>query len=134
MCVSQQPPSFDAVDTAAADLEHPTARATRRRVSYRPEAGESASAGTGGADGQPEESAMAAAVKEIRKRTGHSQRGFWPLFGVTQTAGCRYEKDGREVPTPVLMLVLGYGEGVISRAMLADLKELVRRSGKNKQC
>ena len=77
---------------------------------------------------------MAAAVKEIRKRTGHSQRGFWPLFGVTQTAGCRYEKDGREVPTPVLMLVLGYGEGVISRAMLADLKELVRRSGKNKQC
>lgn len=131
--MSQQPPSFDAVDTAAADLEHPTARATRRRVSYRADVIKSASELACSADGAPEESAVAAAVKEIRKRMGHSQRGFWPLFGVTQTAGCRYEKDGREVPTPVLMLVLGYGEGVISRAMLSDLRELVRRSGKNKQ-
>lgn len=132
--MSQQPPSFDAVDTAAAELEHATARATRRRVSYRSETGGSGARDVAGlADGLPEEGAIAAAVKGIRERMGHSQRGFWPLFGVTQTAGCRYEKDGREVPTPVLMLVLGYGEGVISRAMLSDLKELVRRSGKNKQ-
>jgi len=129
--VSQQPPSFDAVDSAAAGLEHTTARATRRRVGYRPEPGSEVASSVGGGSALTE-GGVAAAVKGIRERVGHSQRGFWPLFGVTQAAGCRYERDGREVPTPVLMLVLGYGEGVISRAMLLDLKELVRRSGKNK--
>jgi hypothetical protein len=52
------------------------------------------------------------------------------MFGVNQAAGCRYESDARGIPITVLMLVLGYAEGKISRALLTDLKELVRVSAK----
>lgn len=127
--LSQSQPLLDAVDTVAADLEHATARATRRRVGT----GLEDAAAAADTSGSPEGEGSAAEVRAIRERSGHSQRGFWPLFGVTQAAGCRYESDDREVPTPVLMLVLGYGEGIISRSLLTDLKELVRRSGKNKK-
>lgn len=116
--------AFDAKDEAAASLEHETARVPRRRVGTGDKAGKGRSRrGVRKDDGKP-----VTAVKAIRDRLGHSQRGFWPIFGVTQAAGCRYESDSREIPMPVLMLVLGYAEGKISRALLTDLKELVKQS------
>ncbi len=39
-----------------------------------------------------------------RKKLGQSQQQFWARFGVTQSAGSRYE-SGRAIPKPVRMLL-----------------------------
>ena len=57
-----------------------------------------------------------------RKQRGESQDEFWSHFGVTQSAGSRYEKDARQVPTSVHMLVIALALGMISEDELDRLK------------
>lgn len=42
--------------------------------------------------------------REIRQRRGLNQQQFWPLIGVTQSGGSRYE-SGRRMPKPVRELL-----------------------------
>jgi DNA-binding transcriptional regulator YiaG len=42
--------------------------------------------------------------REIRQRRGLNQQQFWPLIGVTQSGGSRYE-SGRSMPKPVRELL-----------------------------
>jgi len=42
--------------------------------------------------------------REIRHRRGLNQQQFWPLIGVTQSGGSRYE-SGRRMPKPVRELL-----------------------------
>lgn len=42
--------------------------------------------------------------REIRRRLGLNQQEFWPLIGVTQSGGSRYE-SGRRMPRPVTELL-----------------------------
>ncbi len=58
-----------------------------------------------------------------RKQRGESQDEFWSHFGVTQSAGSRYEKDSRQVPTSVHMLVIALALGMISEEELSRLRK-----------
>ena len=42
--------------------------------------------------------------REIRRKRGLNQQQFWPLIGVTQSGGSRYE-SGRSMPKPVRELL-----------------------------
>jgi DNA-binding transcriptional regulator YiaG len=42
--------------------------------------------------------------REIRRKRGLNQQQFWPLIGVTQSGGSRYE-SGRRMPKPVRELL-----------------------------
>jgi len=42
--------------------------------------------------------------REIRRQRGLNQQQFWPLIGVTQSGGSRYE-SGRRMPKPVRELL-----------------------------
>ena len=42
--------------------------------------------------------------REIRRHRGLNQQQFWPLIGVTQSGGSRYE-SGRRMPKPVRELL-----------------------------
>jgi transcriptional regulator with XRE-family HTH domain len=42
--------------------------------------------------------------REIRRKRGLNQQQFWPLIGVTQSGGSRYE-SGRGMPKPVRELL-----------------------------
>jgi DNA-binding transcriptional regulator YiaG len=50
--------------------------------------------------------------REIRRKRGLNQQEFWPLIGVTQSGGSRYE-TGRRMPVPVRELLrIVHVEGV----------------------
>lgn len=57
-----------------------------------------------------------------RKARGENQATFWGRFGVTQSGGSRYE-SGRELPTPVVMLVLAFADGLLDEMTLARLRK-----------
>lgn len=42
--------------------------------------------------------------RDIRRRLGLNQQQFWPMIGVTQSGGSRYE-SGRRMPQPVRELL-----------------------------
>ncbi len=42
--------------------------------------------------------------REIRRKLGLNQQQFWPMIGVTQSGGSRYE-SGRRMPRPVRELL-----------------------------
>ena len=46
----------------------------------------------------------AADPRAIRRRLGLNQQEFWPMIGVTQSGGSRYE-SGRRMPRPVRELL-----------------------------
>lgn len=56
----------------------------------------------------------------LRLARRETQGEFWPLLGVTQSAGSRYE-SGREVPKPVAMLAAIRELGFVDDAVLSAL-------------
>lgn len=57
-------------------------------------------------------------LAEFRKNLGLNQADFWSRYGVTQSGGSRYE-SGRNMPTPMKLLVRLHLSGVISDDQLA---------------
>lgn len=57
---------------------------------------------------------------ELRKASGMNQTEFWKRFGVTQSAGSRYE-SGRSLPRPLRVLMQATIDGAIDEPTLAKL-------------
>lgn len=53
------------------------------------------------------------ALRNHRKTRRESQHLFWARFGVTQSRGSRFEQ-GAEIPTPVVILLELYFNGVVT--------------------
>ncbi|MBK7236364.1 MAG: hypothetical protein IPI02_12330 [Sterolibacteriaceae bacterium] len=66
-------------------------------------------------------------VRNIRQSTGLNQSVFWSKFGVTQSAGSRYQSD-RNLPAPLKLLMQAWLDNVLDDAMLARLAAKVARS------
>lgn len=60
-----------------------------------------------------------------RKVEGLNQTEFWPLFGVTQSAGSRYE-SGRAMPIPLKILLSMYDKGVVSAEDIEKARKLAK--------
>lgn len=67
-------------------------------------------------------------LRAYRVSRNENQTEFWGRFGVTQSAGSRYE-SGREVPAPLALLVLAFAEGVLDDSHLSKLRAANRNSG-----
>lgn len=52
-------------------------------------------------------------VQQLRKESGTNQTDFWTRFGVTQSAGSRFE-NGRKMPMPLTLLICASFEGHIT--------------------
>lgn len=65
-------------------------------------------------------------IKANRTKTGINQSEFWTRYGVTQSGGSRYE-SGRNLPTPVAMLIWLRETGVIDDKQLAAAKKGVEK-------
>jgi transcriptional regulator with XRE-family HTH domain len=64
--------------------------------------------------------------REIRHRRGLNQQQFWPLIGVTQSGGSRYE-SGRRMPAPVRELLrIVHVEGIPLNEVRGDDHALVQ--------
>ena len=71
-------------------------------------------------------SAKFANPREIRRKLGLNQQQFWPLIGVTQSGGSRYE-SGRRMPAPVRELLrIVHVEGIPLNQVRGDDHVLVR--------
>lgn len=53
-----------------------------------------------------------------------NQTAFWRRFGCTQSGGCRYE-SGREIPEPVVLLLILHAQGKITDDDLKQANELM---------
>ena len=62
----------------------------------------------------------------LRKDFGENQETFWRRFGVTQSGGSRYE-SGRNIPTPIAILVALWATGKISEDDLAQVRKSIGR-------
>lgn len=62
----------------------------------------------------------------LRKQTGENQETFWRRFGVTQSGGSRYE-SGRNIPTPIALLVALWANGKIEDSDLAQARRAIGR-------
>ncbi len=71
-------------------------------------------------------SAKVANPREIRRKSGLNQQEFWPLIGVTQSGGSRYE-SGRRMPKPVRELLrIVHVEGIPLNQVRGDDHALVQ--------
>lgn len=52
-------------------------------------------------------------IASYRNSMQLNQTAFWRLFGCTQSGGCRYEL-GREIPDPVVLLLILHAQGKIT--------------------
>ena len=64
--------------------------------------------------------------REIRRRLGLNQEQFWTQIGVTQSGGSRYE-SGRNIPTPIAMLLAVWASGKIDDSDLAQARKAIGR-------
>jgi hypothetical protein len=65
------------------------------------------------------------AIGDVRNYRGNQvQVDFWPKFGVTQSGGSRYE-NGRQMDTPLRMLMALHAAGRITDTDLGDLRAIV---------
>lgn len=62
---------------------------------------------------------------DLRKSTGINQSDFWKRFGVTQGGGLRYE-SGRNMPTPLKVLMQAHVDGILEEGTLAKLIKKVQ--------
>lgn len=67
-------------------------------------------------------SKLLADVAAARRTSGANQSEFWTKFGVTQSGGSRYE-SGRNMPTPLKLVLWLYDTGRISDKDLDDAKK-----------
>lgn len=71
-------------------------------------------------------SAKMANPRDIRRKRGLNQQEFWPLIGVTQSGGSRYE-SGRRMPAPVRELLrIVHIEGIPLHQVKGDDHALVQ--------
>lgn len=66
-------------------------------------------------------------VRALRDASSLNQSDFWKKFGVTQSGGSRYE-SGRNMPTPLRLLMQAWIDHVIDDAMLAKLIGKVKKA------
>ena len=69
-------------------------------------------------------------LRAYRVSRNENQTEFWGRFGVTQSAGSRYE-SGREVPAPLAILVLAFAKDALDDMELASLRKAVGRYDKD---
>lgn len=62
----------------------------------------------------------------LRKDFGENQETFWRRFGVTQSGGSRYE-SGRNIPTPIAVLVALWATGKVSDDDLTQTRKAIGR-------
>lgn len=65
-------------------------------------------------------------LRAYRVSRNENQTEFWGRFGVTQSAGSRYE-SGREVPAPLAMLVLAFADGLLDDTTLRTINTRTER-------
>lgn len=65
-------------------------------------------------------------LAELRKSYGENQETFWRRFGVTQSGGSRYE-SGRNIPTPIAMLVALWAQGKLTDEDLVQSRKAIGR-------
>lgn len=65
-------------------------------------------------------------AREIRRKLGLNQQQFWSQLGVTQSGGSRYE-SGRNIPTPIALLVAVWASGKIDDSDLAQARRAIGR-------
>lgn len=63
-----------------------------------------------------------------RKASGLNQTEFWRMYGVTQSAGSRYE-SGRTLGVPSQILMVLEALGHVDRAQLVEAARLVEEMG-----
>lgn len=61
-------------------------------------------------------------LRAYRESLRENQSEFWGRFGVTQSAGSRYE-NGRGMPESLTMLILLYADGLLDDVALAKLRQ-----------
>lgn len=66
--------------------------------------------------------------QSLRKASGLNQTEFWRLFGVTQSAGSRFE-SGRTLGVPIQILMVLEALGHVDRAQLLEAVRLVEEMG-----
>lgn len=64
-------------------------------------------------------------LRAYRESLGENQTTFWNRFGVTQSAGSRYE-SGREMPVPLAILLLAFAEGLLDDVAIEKLRKKVK--------
>jgi len=64
-------------------------------------------------------------LRAYRESLGENQTTFWNRFGVTQSAGSRYE-SGREMPAPLAILLLAFAEGLLDDVAIEKLRKKVK--------
>jgi hypothetical protein len=62
----------------------------------------------------------------LRRSYGENQETFWRRFGVTQSGGSRYE-SGRNIPTPIAILVGLWASGQINDETLLQARKAINR-------
>lgn len=78
-----------------------------------------------------EEDINGASALWLRERAGQNQTQFWERVGMTQGAGCRYERGLSQIPKPVRRLVFAtYVAGVDLDTSTAEGGEKVMRLAK----
>ncbi|MBT0964241.1 hypothetical protein [Denitromonas iodatirespirans] len=63
----------------------------------------------------------------LRLSSEYNQQHFWRKYGTSQSAGCRYEREGHQVPKPVRMLLLLETLGHVPEAQLIEIALLAER-------
>lgn len=65
----------------------------------------------------------AAEVVALRKKLRLNQSEFWGRFGITQSAGSRYE-SGREIPLPMQVLLnVAFRQASVSEKLVQQLRQ-----------
>lgn len=69
-------------------------------------------------------------IATMRQKLGINQSHFWGKFGVTQSAGSRYENE-RKLPKPLHILISLWMKGVITDAHLEAAQKKIKRREKS---
>ena len=68
-------------------------------------------------------------VRALRRASGLSQTDFWRRYGVTQSAGSRFE-NGRAMSVSVQILVLLDAFGYVDKSKLVEAVKFVEEGGR----
>ncbi len=69
-------------------------------------------------------------VLGYRERLNEKQLPFWRRFGVTQSAGSRYESSNRPMPAPLEMLIAAFDMGLLDEHAMGRIREAVNGTPK----
>jgi len=64
-------------------------------------------------------------VLGYREKLGEKQLVFWTRFGVSQSAGSRYETSNRPMPAPLEMLIAAYDMGLLTEESMEMMRQAV---------